>query len=392
MTEEEKIKAQNEALQKVKEAATEAANLAVKALKDAQEVEIKALKDAAISDKKALQDQHDALSLIVNNGNQTKKVKGLIEAIEDEKEAIEKSVKTKGSEHEFLVKADALRASVVGNADALDLINVGQLATRRLTMETLFNHIPVGTGSNGVVRYSDWDQATTVRAATAVAEGAAFPESTAKWATYTIALKKIGDSIPMSEELVYDAPRFASELRLFLLTNVALKVDTDLFTDLKASVPAYTAAASGITDASIYDLIVKVSESITVGGGSKYTPDFVCMNIADINKMRLKKDLYNNYVMPPFVDRNGNDVAGITICECNIVPPNEMIVGDRRFARIYEIPGIYVATGYNGTDFAEDMQTLKARRRFAFLIRTVDQTGFKKVASISAALTLLATP
>jgi hypothetical protein len=302
--------------------------------------------------------------------------------------------------HEFVVKADTLRASVVGNQAALDLMEIGQLATRKLTMYDIFTKVPVGKDQNGVVRYTDWDEATKVRSAAAVSEGATFPESTAKWATYTLELKKVGDTVPVSEELLYDAPRFAAELKSFLETNVAVVIDTALvdgpgttntILGIKAQIPNYAAAAAGITDANIYDLIVKVRESITNTGGSKYNPNVALMNIADINKMKLKKDANNNYVMPPFVTRDGNLVDGMLILECNAFTANTMAVGDSRYGKIYEEPGTYVATGYDGSDWSNDMQTMKARKRLNLLIRTVDQTGWKEVTSISAALVTLAT-
>ena len=146
----------------------------------------------------------------------------LVQIIEANKEGLEASTK-KGKDFEFTVKADTLRASVVGNQAALDLTDVGQLAHRKLTVYDIFRKVPVPAGSNGVVRYVDWDDATTVRAAAAIAEGAAFPESTAKWATYTLALQKVGDIITMSEELMYDAPLFAAELQNFLDTNVEIR-------------------------------------------------------------------------------------------------------------------------------------------------------------------------
>ena len=322
----------------------------------------------------------------------------LVQIIEANKEGLEASTK-KGKDFEFTVKADTLRASVVGNQAALDLTDVGQLAHRKLTVYDIFRKVPVPAGSNGVVRYVDWDDATTVRAAAAIAEGAAFPESTAKWATYTLALQKVGDIIPMSEELMYDAPLFAAELQNFLETNVAIKVDTDLVTGngtapningLKAQIPNYTPVAAGITDASIYDLLVKLRETISAPYGSKYSPNVALMNIADINKMKLKKDANLNYVLPPFFNQAGQIVDGITVIECNAFAANTMVIGDSRYGAIYEIPGITVQTGISTGDFESDMMSLKARKRLNLLIRTVDRTGWLEVTSISAALTTLA--
>jgi hypothetical protein len=108
----------------------------------------------------------------------------------------------------------------------------------------------------------------------------------------------------------------------------------------------------------------------------------------------LKKDVNRQYVAPPFSQSSNGVgefvVAGIRIIECNAIPANQLVLGDSRYAKIYEEPGFVVATGYDGSDWSNDMMTLKARKRLNLLLRTVDRTGFAKVASISAALTTLA--
>ena len=335
-----------------------------------------------------------------NTNVQATKMQLLVAEIEEQKEALIASATKKSDNHEFTIKADTLRASVVGNPNALDLTDIGQLAYRKLSVYDSFRKVPVPKDKNGVVRYVDWNPATTVRAAAAVAEGTDFPASTAKWATYTLNLEKIGDMIPMSAEFMYDASMFAAELENFLQVNVAIKVDTDLVTGdgatpningMKAQIPNYVPAAAGIVDASIYDLIVKLRESISAAGGSKYDVNTAWMNIVDINKMKLKKDANFNYILPPFIDKSGMVVDGVTIIEANAFAANTMAIGDNRYGAIYEEAGITVESGYATGDFESDMMTIKARRRLNLLIRNVDRTGFLEVTSISAALTTLAT-
>lgn len=323
----------------------------------------------------------------------------LVSLITKEFDKIKESVKTKGNkEHEFIVKADTLRASVVGNPNALDLPEIGQLAHKKLNMYDVFPKIPVSKDQNGTVRYVDWDAATTVRAAVALAEAQQFPESTAKWATYTLELKKVGDRIPMSEEFVYDAARFAAELEMFLRTNIEIVTNAYLTNGVGTTIypkgivqyaPAWTPTGEGIISPTIYDLLVVMKTAITKPYGSKYNPDVVFMNASDINAYKLAKDANYNYIMPPFVGQNGGNIDGMVVIENNDIVKNTLVIGDRRYAKIYEEPGVTVATGYNGTDFEEDMLTMKARRRLNLLVRTVDQTGWLKCTSISAALSLI---
>jgi HK97 family phage major capsid protein len=345
--------------------------------------------------KKEMIDIQTKLKAMNENGNVSKPVN----EIEKNLDAI-KGIAKKTSKNSVVIKALTSRASITGNQQAIELPEIGQMAHRSLTAYDIFPKVPVGDGNhNGVIRYYDWDAATSVRAAASIAEGAAFPESTAKFATYTISLKKIGDTLPVTEELFEDAPMFAAELSLFLQTNVDIKVDDQIVNGdgtgsevkgIVASVDAYTPVASGITAASIYDLIVKLKESITTTGGAKYNVNFAMMNIADINKMKLRKDVNNNYVIPPFADREGNQIDGVVVIENNAIVANTMVIGDNRFGRIYEMGGVEISEGTVGTQFTEDELTLKARKRLAFLIRNADKGGFKKVTSISAALTTLA--
>ena len=361
--------------------------------------ELKTRTDAIAAAKAEFDELKETVNQIKEQTSGGNKGNTISKEIEANKDAIQAALKSR-REHEFIVKANVVSGSVTSNPHALDLPDIGQLANRKLTVYDMFTKIPVPKNANGVIRYVDWDAATIVRAAAAIAEAGTFPESTAKWATYTLALQKVGDSIPVSEEFMYDNAMFAAELENFLRTNVAIKIDTDLIAangtapniaGLLSQVPAYTPAAAGITDANIYDLIVKVYESISTLYGSKYQPNVALMNIADINKMKLKKDANNNYIMPPFVTKDGNTVDGVLVMECNSITANTAIIGDSRYGKIYEEPGFYVATGYDGSDWSQDMATMKARKRLNLLVRTVDQTGWKKVTSISAALTTLAT-
>lgn len=359
----------------------------------------KAIKEEFEAKLEAKQKHLDALDIKVNKSGVQTESKSMEVQLKEQKDELF-MVATKSSNKEIEIKASTNRAAVSGNQQAVELPEIGQLAHRKLSMYDVFPKFPVsGSNNNGIIRYYDWDEDTIARAAAMVAEGAAFPESTAKWVTRTVDLKKIGDTLPVTEEFFEDESMFAAELGQFLRTNVDLIVDEQIangdgtgnnLTGLKASVDAYTPVASGITDASIYDLIPKVSEVIVTAGGSKYAPNVVFMHRSDINKYKLKKDNNNNYVIPPFVSRDGNVIDGVTVIESNVLTANELVLGDSRFARIYEKGGVMLTQGEVNAQFTSDMKTLKARKRLLFLIRGADKGAWKKVTSISAALTTLA--
>jgi HK97 family phage major capsid protein len=193
-------------------------------------------------------------------------------------------------------------------------------------------------------------------------------------------------------EFFEDEEMAAAELDSFLAINVDNVVDDQIVNGdgtgqqlkgLLASIPVYTPVASGIVDANVYDLIVKMKSAITSVGGAKYMPNFVTMNEDTLNLLVLKKDANHNYQFPP-----NHPIYNMIVVD-NHVADDTMVVGDDRFARIYEMAGVVVSKGLINAQYTEDLITIKARKRLAFLIRTVDQTGFRKVTDIAAALAIL---
>lgn len=337
-----------------------------------------------------------------SNDPEAKRLKAIKEFRDSVVEGARKVMKGLG-EDAFIGKALTNRASVTDNPFALEIPEIGQIATRATSFldflganGRLFN---VPQDVNGEVRYIDWDKATIVRAAKMMAEGEEFAESTAKWKTYTESLKKVGDMIPWTDEFEYDDNFLVNELSQFLMTNVKLIKGDDIIngdgvtvetTGIVSLAPTYTPVASGISDASIYDLVVVLRAAITKDAGAKYSMNFALMNITDINKMKLKKDANENYIMPPFVDREGNKVDGATVIEDNNVTANTMIVGDINYTRLYQQTGVGIEKGYINDDFSKGQKRARLYERLLFLIREVDKSGFLKVTDIDAALVTLA--
>lgn len=368
---------------------------ALKALED----RVKAAEEAA-NVKQAQIDTLETQIKMQGMGGQPNRKNAIEEVVEKNIENI-KAVFTKGQKTEFTLKADFTTASVASSTIAMRDPNISPLAHRSLTMYDIFNKIPVSADQNGTVRYIDWDTATTARAAAAVAEGGTFPESTAKFTERTLTLEKIGDTIPITEEAAYDSQRFAAELRPFLMQNVSIVVDTYLldgnsdpqFFGLDGRANAYTAAAAGIADPSVYDLAVKVKSDIKTNKGNKYNPNVLIMNQTTADSLLLKKDSQNNYVRPPFVQEvNGQIyVNGMLVIVNDNVDDNVMYAGDSRYGTIYEsAEGFSITVGEPDSQFLEDMKTLKARKRMNLLIKNSEQDAWRKVSSISAALTTLA--
>lgn len=353
--------------------------------------------EAEKTEKEKLKTDVEAIKETVNQlkertiGGQETKVK-LADEVKANKDKLKSSMKTFESEVEL--KADTNRASISDNPYRVMLPGIGQLLRVARALYDVFRKVNLPCGShNGKISYVDWDEATSVKAAATVAEGGTFPESTAKFKTYDVSLKKIGDSLPVTEEFFEDEVFAAAELERFIEANVDSVIDTqiatgdgtgDNITGAMTSAGEFTAAASGITDANIYDLIVKVKGNITSTGGNKYRPDFAAMNNTTLNRLLLKKDANNNYIFPA-----GHPIYR-EIVEDNSLADNTMLVGDSRYGTIYEMGGVVVSRGMINAQFTTDKVTLKARKRLLLLIRNSDKSGFKKVSDVDAALATIA--
>lgn len=362
---------------------------------------------------KALQEKDLADSETVENlkssiDEMREKMRGIEDAQggKPSKKTLEQEVKEKKEDLKSLVKdhsgktveikAVTNRASIANNGHSVELPDIGQLGVKRRALYDYFSKFPVGDGNhNGTIEYVDWDEDTTSRAAAAIDEGTQFPESTAKFQNYSTKLKKIGDSLPVTEEFGDDEVLAAAELDNFVRVNVNTKIDEQIangtgagnIQGLNTVVPAYTAPTAGIADANIKDLVRKMRTAIVKNRGSKYQPNLVAANSDVIDQYMLKKDANNNYMF----DSDTGQIAGLDIVEDNNLPDNTLVVGDGRFGRIYEKSGVELSRGLVNEQFTGDLETIKGRARLLFLIREVDKTGFLKSTDIGADLTTLAT-
>jgi hypothetical protein len=319
----------------------------------------------------------------------------LVDEIKANKDKI-KAIAKGDKNTEVVIKALSNRASITDNTEAVRLTNIGQLGVKARSLYDFFPKVQVGDGNhNGTISYIDWDESTTVRASAIVAEGGTFPEDTAKFVEYTTKLQKIGSTLPVTEEFMEDEVLASSELAKFVEINVNTVIDTKLavgaggasdIEGLYTASPTYTPVASAITDANIKDLVRKMRTTIVKTRGSKYQPNFVAANSDTIDRYFLKKDGENNYM---FNSETGA-IAGLNIVEDNNLADNTLVVGDSRFGTIYEKGGVVLSEGYSGTQFVQDIKTIKARVRLLFLVRNVDKTGFLKCTNITTALATLA--
>lgn len=381
----------------------ESLNLKNSELKAELEAKLKALENLstkeelqnALNEIEAQKARIDKLADKSKSADQTKVV-SFVKEVSESIDKIKAIANRSNGGADVVLKANTIRANVADSTQGFELPNIGQLGVKERTLYNALPKVSIPAGShNGTIKYIDWDEATTVRAAAMVAEGGTFPTSEAKFKEYKEELAKVGDSLTVSEEFGEDQTLAAAELQRFILTNVDQKVSSELivgdgtgngFRGLLNRVPAYTAPNLGIERPNLKDLVRKIRTSIVKGRGSKYTPNVVILNSETLDAYALEKDANGQYLF----DMNAGTIAGLTVIEDNFMPDNAIVVGDRRFAAIYEMGGVVLSEDVNG-QFLQDLKSIKARKRLLMLIREVDRTGFAKVLDVNAAIEALGT-
>ena len=304
--------------------------------------------------------------------------------------------KLKHNSGEVEIKAVFASGSISGNTDATRDLAISELNTQYLNLRDIYPTEQI-SGANLYV-YTDWNPATITRSAAMVAEGGAFPESEAGFIERSITMHKVGDSIPVNEEVWEDEARFGNELDFFLRTNVAIKIQDELLNGddtgvrlrgLINSGTTYVPVAAGVVDANAWDVAQNMA-LVMAKLGKKYMPTHLLMNATEFYKMSSKKDGNNNYATAPFVSADGTNVGSMSIIIDNSIVDNSMIALDSRFGKILQKVGIQVSRGLVNNQFLTDQETLKVRERLNLLIKESNRASVQICTSISAAKTAIA--
>ncbi len=374
----------------------------------AAKLEAMGIKDNAIKElTEAIEKQGLEINKMISGKgkNEGKSVEEIVHEKANEITAIAKSGGRTSFKFELpsVNKTEVSRAAVGSSTMAMRLSEIGQLPYLGTVMSGLFPHVTVSPSSNGIIRYIDQNAIT--RNAASVAESAVKPESAISWVERTLTLEKVADSIPVTKEAFADVGFISGEINRLLNLNLALKVD-DLLYDGDGNTPnikgVYTSASAltiagsayeaSVIDANVYDLLATLRVDIMNNRQGKYAANVALMNPVDILRMKLSKAADGHYILPPFIAANGMQVDSLRIVESSQVTANTLLVGDFRFGTIYDLEGVSIEMGWINDQFIQNTFTILAEQRLGLLIRTVDETAFRKITNISTALASLTTP
>jgi len=235
------------------------------------------------------------------------------------------------------------------------------------------------------------------------AELAAIPEKDYTFIARRAAVEKIAVMNKHSIELLKHGPELVAAVRRMLDVDLNLVTDAQLLNGngtppnlqgVLGVAPVLNAAAIGaqvVDSPNLFDVLRVAATKIAVAGKGQFIPNFVILNPEDTEKFDLTKDADGNYIMPPFYDAAGRRVRGARIIENTGIAADTFLMGDFSYMHVRPKGGVEVElTNSDGTDFANDILSIKMRRFLAAYVKNNNNGAFM-TGTISTAITELTT-
>ncbi len=294
---------------------------------------------------------------------------------------------------ELNTKATLLSGGTIGGYGQFTqyVPGVVPIADQPLTVADL---LPSATADAPLIQY--FKERVATNAAAGVAEGAAKPESTFDFTAKSMAVRKIATFLPVSDEMLEDAPAIANYLNSRLTTFIRTEEERQIlkgvgaasnevegFIDNYALNGVGTAAATGAPGtASFSDIVVIMNQQ---RGSSMLDPDALIMHPAQFGSILSAYDKNGQYYAggPVQVGSYGGGqtlnssrlTAGwsfwdVPIHVTTVVGNGTMLLGNfSQGAQLWRRGGISVSTSNSHSDFFKRNQTaIRAEERLALTI------------------------
>lgn len=246
-----------------------------------------------------------------------------------------------------------------------------RIARRQLRIVDLLQR---GTVTTDTVRYRK--QTLRTNAAAMIAEQGTIPKSSYGYSKATAPVRKIGHAVDISEETVADAPQLQAEVDGELVYGLELEREAQVLAgdgtgeNLSGLITEATSfvAAAGLDDLTRIDRLRLAILQLSL---ADYICDGFVMNPTDWTAIDLLKDTQGRFIFGNPGMQSQPMLWGKPVVESNTMAVGSWLAGDMdRAATFYERDGIEVLiSNEHGTNFLEDMLTMKATQRVALAVK-----------------------
>lgn len=236
----------------------------------------------------------------------------------------------------------------------------------------LLDIIPVGQTSQSAVVYME--ETTRVHAAVEAAEGGAYAESQFAFTERTSPVRKITDSLPVTDEQLEDVAQMSSYINGRLTFGVRQRLDGQCLvgnavgSNLRgiknvAGIQTQAKAADPTMDA-FYKAMTKIRLT------GRAIPTHHLIHPTDWQAIRLTRTADGIYILGNPADSGPERLWGLPVVQQDADAAGTGYVGSFQPAWIslFEARGIDVQIGYVGTQFTEGKRTVRADMRAALAV------------------------
>ena len=232
--------------------------------------------------------------------------------------------------------------------------------------------MPIGQTGQANVVYME--ETTRTHAAEETAEGATYKESTFVLAEQTSPVRKITDSVPVTDEQLEDVPMVQSYLDGRLRFGVRQRLDTQIISgngtppNLEGilNVSGILTQAKGADP--VPDAIFKAGTKLRVTG--RVVPTHVVLHPNDWQAIRLLRTADGIYIWGSPSSSAPERIWGWPVVQNEALTENAGLIGsfESAWISLVERRGILIERGFTGSQFTEGKQTIRASMRAALVV------------------------
>lgn len=255
---------------------------------------------------------------------------------------------------------------------------------RSIFMEQIADTVPIDGD------FASWVEVTGSSGAPATtAELATIPQKDYTFQEYRQPVEKIAVINKHSVELLKYGPELVAAIRSMLQEDLNIEVDGQLLSGngtapnlqgvlgVASVLDATEIGAQEIANPNLFDVLRVAGTKIATAGSGKYIPNYVVLNPVDTERFDLTKNADGDYIMPPFYDATGRRVMGARVIENTAIAADTFLIGDFRHLHVRPKGGVEIElTNTDGTDFQNDLLSIKLRRFMAAYVRNNDNGAF----------------
>lgn len=357
------------------------------AVKDAETKAQKLIDDAKLETKKVTDDLSQQIAELKEQGNKgTTETEGtVVKFFKENIKTNEKSIeKASYSGHTEIKAAQFMQhgrkaAALMTTADVLPNVAGGFSPLFGNYIDTEIGHVPlpkmiflgiVSVKSAPGTETIWWsDMINEQGDAAFIAEGGLKPLVSAQWQTYSAPMKEVAERWKQSKRLALHAPSVISDFAERANMYIEQKIDGailangsggngfDGLADVGVPFIVPSTLANYYTYANIFDVIMACASQIMQ---ANFTGEITAvLNTVWMAKMQGVKDSLGNYIIPPFVTKDGQNVGPVKVEFSNKVDDGKIIVGILSKYNLVIAENIMYDEGYENDDFSKNLMSKK---------------------------------